>query len=612
MKKVVMASLLGCSMLFAQNIEGKFVLQKNTADENSEQFNRVSKKVRDFVEKNKNKSFRTDVIKNDVLGRKNKKNSKQVNQEIVYKVGNSPKMPVMIFDAEVDHSDVEMISYQFKPARDGKPAVTLLNGKMVDDATYAAARGKWEKKYFGSMNKDRSPKFAYLTAEEITNLSEKNENILISEIPNMEKEETVYVYGGGNGNEANYTSYDEIFDFSKVSSAGHKKNIKGKNIGIYLSEVGGCTNKNMVATDSRFHYLECVDYEENDKGHGSKTTRILRATAPSAHIYNINFKTDIAHPYVVHPSNPKDYTPEIFIGNHSYGTGVDYYGNMYYNFDMEMDNFVYKYRTTEFSSAGNSCNGKNTECYVSSPGKAFNVITVGAVLPYNNYSYTSYSDFGNPNTGNTKPEIVNATNFWFKEGQIYPSASNVYFSGTSASSPYSAAMAALLMEKDSRFKRHPELVKAVMLSASNVFPANYDHDADDYLNTYRVGMPTLDKMLQSEVGGIDAPNGSVFVNGSPETFTIDNIVKGKKYRVAISWLNSGTYIRFNNKIGQDLDLYVYQGGKEVGRSNSAQNPFEVVEFTAKSSENLKLQIKRYGNYNSNDRVVLGYSVTRVN
>lgn len=46
---------------------------------------------------------------------------------------------------------------------------------------------------------------------------------MISEIPNMEKEETVYVYGGGNGNEANYTSYDEIFDFSKVSSAGQKK-----------------------------------------------------------------------------------------------------------------------------------------------------------------------------------------------------------------------------------------------------------------------------------------------------------------------------------------------------------------------------------------------------
>src|SRR6185503_12212181 len=72
----------------------------------------------------------------------------------------------------------------------------------------------------------------------------------------------------------------------------------------------------------------------------------------------------------------------------------------------------------------------------------------------------------------------------------------------------------------------------------------------------------------------------------------------EKIRVAIAWLNRGTYT-FDHRadahpIGQDLDLYVYgPTGAYVGGSASWDNQFEVVNFTPTMTGNYRIKISRY-------------------
>ena len=50
-----------------------------------------------------------------------------------------------------------------------------------------------------------------------------------------------------------------------------------------------------------------------------------------------------------------------------------------------------------------------------------------------------------------------------------------------------------------------------------------------------------------------------------------------------------------------------QDGKRVAISNSLYNPFELVEFVAPSSSPLTIKIKRYYNFSTTEKVVLGYA-----
>ena len=95
--------------------------------------------------------------------------------------------------------------------------------------------------------------------------------------------------------------------------------------------------------------------------------------------------------------------------------------------------------------------------------------------------------------------------------------------------------------------------------------------------------------------------------GDSIVFTESSIIKDKRYRIAISWLMPGGYIYMNKTIPQDIDLFVVQDGVTLAYSNSAKNPFEVVDFYANSNSDLKIRIKRYANSGTGN-VVLGYNM----
>ncbi len=593
MNKIILMSLMASSALYAQ------MLGVSPSE-------RMSKKVREFVELQRSRNdVRKVVLNKDVLGRK-KNGPLATTNATTFVVENEERMPVMIFDAGEIHSDVESISGSYDPGENGGNPTFMLNGKKVSQKEFETGHSQWEKRYHSSMRDRADVSVRNLTAKEIESLVNSGFNDVVVQEVSVGKDESTIQIGYSSDK---YAPIGELFNELYITSSGYDKGIKGKGVGVYYSERTGCSDNGFASKDSDYEILSC-----NSTGnHGTKIHRTIRTVAPKAHIYGLSHEDDNAsYPVVIHPRNPRDskYPVPIYIGNHSYGeTGAEYgydYGNTYTNFDMEMDNYVYKYRSTEFSSAGNG--GLNSP--VTSPAKAFNVITVGAVLPRNEYIFDKHTSFGNPVPGNAKPEIANVANFVFNADVPYSGLSQGSFGSTSGASAFSAGMAALLMEKLPVLKWHPEMVKAVFLASKKKTPSNMSLNYDD---SHKPGVAAFNYMVNSKVGFVDAANDELFKNGSDYVFTVKGLTAGAKYRVAISWLNSGSYIWHEKKIGQDFDLEVLQDGvsKSLGSSKSRVNPFEIVEFTAGNGKNLKLHVKRYANNNTADRVILGYCVTRI-
>ena len=111
-----------------------------------------------------------------------------------------------------------------------------------------------------------------------------------------------------------------------------------------------------------------------------------------------------------------------------------------------------------------------------------------------------------------------------------------------------------------------------------------------------------------------SPSFSYFdsIDSIPNNNSIDyniNLTAGKNVRVTISWLNRGNYIFNNNKIGMDFNLYIYNpNGVEVGRSESLNNPYEIVDFEAHTSGTYRVSITRKYNNDLGSRLEVAVSV----
>ena len=607
MKKINIGLIcaIGCGLAYAQHIEKDFSYSAHTYQ--PEQIDQISPSIQKFIKNREaTKSIRKVVLKSDLKGRRIGK-TVQSADSTVYNVNDlaSEKIPVIVTRTDVVNSNIESISGRIDLR--GETPVHWLNGQKVSQAQFTNKTESWKKKYDESKKGIKGASIEYLTIKEIQDLAKSSKNVLIDEVPSIKAEEYVSCQGCS-PNGAKYATPDEMLRISKIDEFGHKKNIKGRDIGIHYTDLQ-CAKHSMVNKDPLYREVACADYGSHALG----VMKVLRTVAPKANIYGssiidvygdpVTSSVALPNSQSIHPENPESFNPPIYIGTHSYGLQTNT-GDQYTNYDMELDNYVYNNRTIEFKAAGND------NSYVSSPGKAFNVITVGAVEPESPYSYVAYSNYINPNTKNDKPEILNFTYFHFPNGTPYASEGLSIFNGTSASAPYSAGMAALLLSNAPGLRWHPEIVKAMFLSASTLSPSAINKDTDA---SYKAKIPMFDKMIKSTTGFFDTSNDSLFVNGAPLQIKFDKIKKGARYRVAISWLTSGTFVRRNKKIGQDLDLCVFQdGSNKTYYSSSAQNSFEVTEFTAESNADVTIQVTRYANYNSEERVVLGYSLTQIN
>ena len=185
-------------------------------------------------------------------------------------------------------------------------------------------------------------------------------------------------------------------------------------------------------------------------------------------------------------------------------------------------------------------------------------------------------------------------------------------------SSVAAAMTANLVSKYPFYAWHPEVVKALWITAQ------LDNDVND---VYRFNttppiatgshMAKMKALVKNNRSRYWYGNNGDFFNNEKITFT-ENVEPGKKYALAIAWLVSGNYtynektLQSNYKMTVRYKNYQTQQGY-TPPSTSTQTPStsRMLNITIPSTvTQIEVEIQRVKN--SGDRVVLGYNLHKSN
>ena len=621
---------MNTKLLLVLSLAGAAYAQTNLENNH---LDRLSPKAREFVEKykaekankkiNGNAQKRKVVLKSDVLGRK--MNRGQVQDSTVYVVEDNiePKMEVTVADLSVEDVDIEPISAQHSYNGEKKEEIFWLNGKQIDQKSFFKKTEDWEKRRIKKQKPLKSSYKAFLTPTEMENKLLSSEDIYIEDEELIGEPE----YASGTMTTAGYgtyslkcATYQEALNISQLDHA-HSGGYKGNDIGIYHVDEE-CADVTKIPNRSKYARKDC----------GSKSTRhptvvvnLLQQFAPNAFIYGYDATQILKN--VAGPKNPSSFSPQIYIGTIPYSvySKGKKHTREYTTLDANMDNYIYTYGVTEFLAAGNyeeKCQSQQT---VKSPGKSANAITVGAVDPIQRtyssgeqgYFYLPFSNYINSEIGNAKPDITNFGCFYNSAfGSFGFSNDNVLFSGTSASSPFSAAMAADLMTKHPFFKGHPEMVKPVFLTAT-LGNTKESRDTDGGAAS---GVPVYDLMASNKSFSAYWKNfsdGELFKDADGKDkaikFDIDGVTAGEKYKLAVSWLMKGSTIKKLKKLPLSFVVVVIQKDKilplkvlasAVANDNETQNV--VLPFTVQKTGKLTVMISRTNNLAPDDPITIGY------
>lgn len=560
MKKMLLGVVLAFSMLWADEEKVSYLPPY-------EPHSSVSPKVQEFLDASMASDLEQNTIASsyDVLGRKKKQSHLKTPYSFVLR---QAKMDVLVSFLDIPQKDERTVSAEYR-FENGERQYWL-NGVAIS-----------EEAYFNSIEINGtfySPSYtASLTAEEIISLLNGATPIYISEIVPAE----------------DAAIYSNILDTSTVSTWAFTNGYKGSGIGVYFSE-DGCPKLSIINSSNFVQNSSCANGVTR---HATSMVRVFQTTAPNAILYQ--------YPRGESP-NISSLNPQVEIGFHSYSISGD---SAYSVNDRNLDNFIYANDITSFVAAGNQSSSTGL-FYVTSPGKALNAVTVGGVYPFTN-NYETISRWKNSQVKNQKPEIAtydyfsfpNDAHFVDDNGSTYDGTTR----GTSAATAFSAGVLADILQQHPFFKHHPEMAKALMITASTKPIGNASSYDQDNSSKAAKGIPLYKNMGWNTRSRYWRGANSCCFTGDSIVFTESNIVKNKRYRIAISWIVPGSYVYSNKKISQDIDLYVIQDGAVIASSLSAKNPFEVVDFTTSSSSNLKIRIKRYANSGSGN-VVLGYNM----
>ena len=373
----------------------------------------------------------------------------------------------------------------------------------------------------------------------------------------------------------------------------------------------------------------------------SKTFKILK---------NSSKKSDIYVGSAEYPSYPSNIQKDnIYMGlrvRKPMAGGFMPSGLYYSDEARTLDNYIYTNRTVEIVAAGE---GSGSNRNFANIAHAVNAITVGAVDPTsgNATAYTPNvrpryctSGIGNCNSsssyniGTTKPEISNYTHFYFNEGgdnsdkgRKYTaswgtvSTYDPYYDGTSISAAYTAGMVSDLLATNAFYRRHPEVVKATLLTSASVTgvptyatllpPRSYTdvNHAYPYKHESRFWVGDINKVKTHEDS---YGRKEIRFKVKTSDFESNNFV------AAISWLSSGDDIANLAKIPQDFDLRAYANnsgnlndlGTFLDSSLSSFDAFEKVSFST-SANYIVFVITLYSddaNSENRGQVVLGFDM----
>ena len=271
--------------------------------------------------------------------------------------------------------------------------------------------------------------------------------------------------------------------------------------------------------------------------------------------------------------------------------------------DYYVDYVIRNRAVTVVKSAGNrsnTCTGTNN---VTSPGKGWNILTVGNYEDKGTSSNSDdtisedscYEDPSSPHGDRQKPEVAapgtNITTTYCTNSSTCTGAG----SGTSFAAPHVAGCAALLMQRNSTLQYWPESIRAVLM-ASAVTNLEGSTRLSEKDGAGGIECDSADDVV-SGTAGLEA-HGTFAKSDLPKTFTF-SANAGQTVRVAIAWNSTtdaatSTTAPTTDVLKADLDMSVYApDGSYVSGSASWDNSYEIVEFTAPATGTYSAKVNAY-------------------
>lgn len=377
---------------------------------------------------------------------------------------------------------------------------------------------------------------------------------------------------------------------------------QGDGVGLYQSETG-CGPDNTLANYDRLAGA--------DDDHARIVARTLREVAPRAFIYCraggvVPRDSDLDG---VGGNDP------IMVENHSWSrlmastNGVSHGTDEYLLLDRDFDDHAYDDNILVVTSAGNY--GTIANDRMPSPGKSFNLLTVGA---YNDATDTiaPSSSWRNAALGNEKPELSAPGVDLIIPGFAHFGA----LTGTSLSSPIVAGAAADIMGAYNWLRLRPAYLKAFLLAgATDAIAGGRDKvgvGGLDFRSAYFDGTNSWwdaanDSFDRYDDRDVTPGNGAI-----DRRFDVD-ATRFSRVRVALSWMTRGSYTHAHradlHPIGRDLDIEVLDpAGNIVGVSSSFDDPFEVVDFAPARSGTYTVRIRDFDNRDRGARLQMGLAI----
>ncbi len=271
--------------------------------------------------------------------------------------------------------------------------------------------------------------------------------------------------------------------------------------------------------------------------------------------------------------------------------------------------YVVRFRAvTMTKSSGNksfTCTGPAFN--VTSPGKGWNIITVGNyddmgtaangndVMNTTDPGGSCFGDPASPHSDREKPEVAGPGTNITTTACTGPSTCSGGGTGTSFAAPHVAGCAALLMQRNSVLRSWPESVKAVLM-ASAVVNLEGSTRLSEHDGAGGIECDSADDVVSGAAGG--EQHGTFVKTDFPKTYTF-TATTGQTVRVVIAWDSnanapSGGTAPTTDVLNADLDLVVTgPAGAWMGGSASWENSYEIVEFTAPSSGTYTAQVNAY-------------------
>ena len=267
--------------------------------------------------------------------------------------------------------------------------------------------------------------------------------------------------------------------------------------------------------------------------------------------------------------------------------------------DRFYDNMVITRFRTVVKSAGNLGSGCSGNGNITSPGLAYNIITVGNFNDAGSVSWTgdsmsgcsSWRDPISTNGDREKPEVAAPGSNITALSTASP-WNNYTNSGTSFAAPMVTGMAALLMQRSTALTTWPEAVKAIAM-VSAVHNIEGSARLSEYDGAGAIVADRADDIARG-VNGTWGARSYTCTTGATLNATTMYLYAGTRTRVAITWDTPTSYSQYASRPSADLDLRVVNAsGSTVASSSSFDNTYEIVDFTPSATGTYTLRVIRY-------------------